>query len=107
MRHPVEDTLDHLSDLNNQLRNEMTPFKMKLKKAAEEGLLLFIKYVLVAGLIYISLNMISNIIAGSQNGTSAAVYLNQLQNKGYLPKVGQDGQVPPKMENNDAKITPQ
>jgi hypothetical protein len=103
MRHPIEDTLDDLSNLNDKLRNEMTPYRTRMKKAAEEGLLLFIKYALLIGLIYFSVNIFSNIIAGASNGTSAAIYLNQLQNKGYLPKVGQDGQVPPKQEEPNAK----
>lgn len=76
--------------MNNQ--NEAR-FKTRLKYASEQGLLLFAKYALVLFLSYIALQFLSSIISGSQNGTNAVLYLNELQNKGYLPKIV-NGQVP-------------
>jgi hypothetical protein len=74
-----------------------------LKSACESGILLFVKYALVVGLIYLGINYITNVNSGAQNGTAAAMYLNQLQQKGYLPKVSPDGQVPAKIEEPNAK----
>lgn len=71
---------------------------MKLKAAAEEGLLLFAKYALILLLIYVALNFANGLIAGSQNGTQSIVYINQAIEKGYLPKPV-NGLVPPKVEN--------
>jgi hypothetical protein len=75
-------------------------FKIRLKQAAEQGLLLFVKYALVAGLIYIIVVNLTNIISGSANGTQAAIYLNELQQKGYLPKVV-NGQIPLKQDSSN------
>lgn len=61
-------------------------FITKLKSAFESGLLLFAKYGLIFLLVYIILNMFSNVLAGSNNGTNAILYLNQAIEKGYLPK---------------------
>ena len=80
------------------------PYKMKLKQAAEEGLLLFIKYFLVVVLAYFALTFGTQLVTGSVNGTQAAIYLNELQNKGYLPKVV-NGQVPMKPEAEHAQTT--
>lgn len=79
--------------------NIVIPFKLQLKRAAEQGLLLFVKYGLVLLLAYFALTFGTNVVAGSQNGTQAAIYLNQLQLKGWLPKVGSDGQIPTKEQN--------
>lgn len=76
------------------------PYKMRLKKAAEEGLLLFAKYGLLLFLVWLSLNFVNGLIAGSQNGTQSAIYINQLIEKGYLPKAV-NGQVPPKEVENE------
>ncbi len=73
--------------------------KHKIKIAAEQGLLLFIKYALVLALAYYAITLGTQIVAGSQNGTQAAIYLTELQNKGYLPKVV-NGSIPDLKEQN-------
>ena len=70
-------------------------FLPRLKRAAEEGLLLFAKYALVIALAYLVINFTTNVIAGAANGNLAAQYLNQLQQKGYLPQLV-NGAVPDK-----------
>ena len=70
-------------------------YKNRLKRAGEEGLLIFIKYALVLVLAFFALNYLTSVISGAANGTNAVLYLTELQNKGYLPKVV-NGQVPPK-----------
>lgn len=75
-------------------------FKRRLKKAGEEGLLIFTKYALVLVLAFLAIQYATSLISGANNGTNSAIYLNELQNKGWLPKVV-NGQVP---ENEDAKI---
>lgn len=77
-------------------------FKNKLKKAGEEGLLLFTKYALVIILAYLALLFATNVVSGATNGTQSALYLQELQNKGYLPRVV-NGVIPPK-EDSNAKI---
>jgi Na+/H+ antiporter NhaC len=77
-------------------------FKEQMKEAAEAGLLLFIKYALVLGLIYVGVNIFTNITSGASNGTAAAMYLNELQQKGYLPKI-ENGQIPAKKEEPHAE----
>lgn len=77
-------------------------FKQKLKKAGEEGLLIFIKWGLALILAFLVLQFGTQIVSGSINGTQSALYLNELQNKGYLPKVV-NGQVPPKAETQESK----
>lgn len=79
-------------------------FKDRLKKAAEEGLLLFAKYGLVLLLAYFALAFGTNIMSGSVNGTQSALYLNELQQKGWLPKVI-NGQIPPKQVDENAKLS--
>ena len=79
-------------------------FKDRLIKAGEEGLLLFTKYALIVVLAYFVLAFGTNVINGASNGTNAVLYLNELQNKGWLPKV-QNGTVPAKEEQN-AKTNP-
>ena len=74
-------------------------FKERIKIAIEEGLLLFIKYALVIILAYMILTFGTNVVNGSANGTQAALYLNQLMEKGYLPKPV-NGQVPSKEIQN-------
>jgi Na+/H+ antiporter NhaC len=78
-------------------------FTSRLKSACEAGILLFVKYALVVGLIYLGINYITNVTAGANNGTAAAMYLNQLQQKGYLPKINAEGQIPAKIEEPNAK----
>lgn len=75
----------------------------KLRKAAEEGLLLFAKYGLILALVWLSLNFVNGLIAGSHNGTQSAIYINQLIEKGYLPRAV-NGQIPTK-EMNDEKTS--
>lgn len=65
----------------------MDSFKDKLIKATEQGLLLFIKFALVVGLSYVVINYFTTINSGAINGTQAVIYLNELQQKGYLPKI--------------------
>lgn len=84
------------------LRENEAMFRTRLRYAAEQGLLLFVKYALVVGLIWFSVNAITNVVAGSVNGSNALNYLNEAISKGYLPKTV-NGQVPPKMEKDDAK----
>lgn len=79
-------------------------FTSKLKRAMEQGLLLFVKYALVVILSYFALQFGLNIVSGSQNGTNAVLYLKEAQDKGYLPKVV-NGQLPPKMEQPNAQIS--
>ena len=77
----------------------MNEFLPKLKNAFEEGLLIFIKYVLVIALAFLIVNYATRINQAALNGEQAAIYLNLLQQKGYLPPV-QNGTVPdlPKKE---------
>lgn len=74
-------------------------FASRLKRASEQGLLLFIKYALVLILAYFALLFVTNVVNGSQNGTQSALYLQQLQLKGWLPKVNPDGSIPMKEQN--------
>lgn len=79
-------------------RNRDT-FKNKLKIAFEEGIFLFAKWGLIIVLAFLTLQYSMNVVSGSQNGTNAILYLQELQNKGYLPKVV-NGQIPPKEIEN-------
>ena len=81
-----------------EMRQLINPtFKQLLKKNAEAGLLIFVKWGLALILAYFALTFGTQLVTGSINGTQSAIYLNELQNKGYLPKVV-NGQVPPKPE---------
>lgn len=80
-------------------------FITKLKSALESGLLLFAKWGLILVLVYITLSMGSNIIAGSNNGTNAILYLNQAIEKGYLPKAV-NGALPDKLTEKTNEKTP-
>lgn len=73
-------------------------FKANLKEAFEQGLLISAKWSVVLLVAYLALTMFTNVINGSNNGTQSALYINQLIEKGYLPKAV-NGQVPPKVEN--------
>lgn len=68
-------------------------FAQRLKRAGEEGLLIFVKWGLVLVLAFLALNYLTSVNSGAANGTNAVIYLNELQNKGWLPKVV-NGQVP-------------
>jgi len=83
----------------------VSTFKVKLKKAGEEGLLLFAKYALALVLAFFTLQFVTSIISGSNNGTNAVLYLKELQDKGYLPKVI-NGAIPPKTEGQVGNATP-
>lgn len=72
-------------------------FKDRLKQAAESGLLIFVKWGLALILAFFTLQFVTGIISGSNNGTNAVLYLKELQDKGYLPKVV-NGTIPPKQE---------
>lgn len=76
--------------------NFLPSFRDRFKKAAEEGILLTVKYGLILVIFYLALQFGLNIVAGSQNGTASLNYLQQAINKGYLPKPGTDGQIPNK-----------
>lgn len=87
----------------------MRSYKEILENGFKDGLYLLAKYGLLIVLIYIGLNFVSGLIAGAQNGTQSAIYINKLIEKGYLPKVV-NGEIPPKVEdekttNNDNPIT--
>lgn len=88
-----------ISNLGVQVGEE--PFKTKLKSAMEQGLLLFVKYALVLVLTYVALQFGLNIVSGAANGTNAVLYLKEVQDKGYLPKVV-NGSIPPKTEEPHA-----
>ncbi len=77
-------------------------YLQRLKSALEEGLLIFTKYALVLILAYLALQFGTGVVSGSTNGTQAALYLNELQNKGWLPKVV-NGVIPQKPEAENAK----
>lgn len=77
--------------------NIIPTFKQRLKKASEEGLLIFVKWGLALVLAFLALQFFTNVVSGATNGTNAVLYLQELQNKGYLPKVV-NGSVPPKTE---------
>lgn len=91
------------NDLSEQMYGGLTAtqmsivptFKTRMKYAAEQGLLLFIKYGLVLILAYFALTFGTNVVSGAANGTQAILYLVELQNKGYLPKVN-NGVIPEK-----------
>jgi len=93
--------------IKNMTTGQWSPaptFKTRIKSAAEQGLLLFIKYSLVALLLYAALNYFNTLVAGANNGTNAILYLNEAISKGYLPKTVQ-GQLPPKqLENPNAQV---
>lgn len=72
-------------------------FKQRLKNAAEQGLLLFVKYSLLVLLVFGALQYFNTLVQGSQNGTQSALYLQQAIEKGYLPKPGPNG-LEPKVE---------
>ena len=95
---------DEYAGMRGAMTVPLYTFRYRLKKAAEEGLLITIKYGLVILLSYLGLTFGTNVVNGSNNGTAAALYLNELQNKGWLPKV-QNGQVPMK-ENQNAPTNP-
>ena len=78
-------------------------FKQKLKEAAEQGLLIFVKWGLALVLAFFALNILTNVVSGSTNGTQAILYLKELQDKGYVPKAV-NGQIPPKQEKDNAQI---
>lgn len=80
-------------------------FRQDLKNAAEQGLLIFVKYGLALILAFLTLQFFTNVVNGSQNGTNAVLYLQELQNKGYLPKAV-NGIVPPKSESEVGNATP-
>lgn len=90
-----------MTDEQNQMKREYNmmrdgfTYKMKLKKAGEEGLLLFVKYGLVVILAWFALTFVNNLIAGSQNGTTAVMYINEAIAKGHLPKAV-NGSIPQK-----------
>ena len=73
-------------------------FKQRLKKATEEGILLFVKYALLVLLVFGALQYFNTLVQGSQNGTQSALYLQQAIEKGYLPKPGPNG-LDPKQDN--------
>lgn len=83
--------------------------KEKLKQAAEEGLLLFVKYALVLGLLIFSFNYFTRINQAALNGEQAALMLMELQKKGWLPQLT-NGQIPErdaneKISNNQPVVT--
>lgn len=80
----------------------VTSFKMRVKRAFEEGILITVKYGLLVVIAYFALVFGTQVVNGSINGTQAALYLNELQSKGYLPKVV-NGQIPPKSEADNAQ----
>ena len=82
-----------------EMRQLVNPtFKQLLKKNAEAGLLIFVKWGLALILALLALQFLTNVITGSVNGTNAINYLNQAVEKGYLPKAV-NGQIPSKVEN--------
>lgn len=78
-------------------------FGSKLKRAAEQGILLFVKYALLLLLVFGALQYFNVLVQGSQNGTQSAIYLNELIQKGYLPKAGPNG-IEPKVESPIAQV---
>lgn len=78
-------------------------FSSKLKRAAEQGILLFVKYALLVLLVFGALQYFNTLVQGSQNGTQSAIYLNELIQKGYLPKAGPNG-IEPKVESPVAQV---
>lgn len=80
----------------------MKEYKDILENGFKDGLYLLAKYGLMILIIYFALQFGTQVISGSINGTQSALYLNELQNKGYLPKVV-NGQVPPKDETQESK----
>ena len=75
----------------------VAPFKYKLKLALEQGLLISAKWGIVLFLAFLALQFATNVVSGSQNGTNAVIYLNELQSKGWLHKVV-NGSIPQKPE---------
>lgn len=80
---------------NLNIRNGPYEFKHKLKRAVEEGLLIFIKYSLVLILAWFAVNYLTRINQAALNGEQAAVAIQMFQQKGYLPQFA-NGQLPDK-----------
>ena len=99
-----------MSSIQEEMLNEFKEkersyyFRNRLKRAAEEGLLIFIKWALVITLAYVALQYGTGIISGASNGTNSALYLNELISKGYLPKAV-NGVIQP-MTNGEQNATP-
>lgn len=88
---------EEMRSLNAEVSRKLA-FKTRLKKAAEEGILIFVKYALVALLLFGALQYFNVLVSGAQNGTQSALYLSELIQKGYLPKAGPNGIEPKSAE---------
>ena len=93
--------LDHF---NQPQMSIVLSYKSRIKRAAEEGLLIFIKYGLALILAFFALQYMTSIISGASNGTNSPLYLNELISKGYLPKAV-NGVIQPMGEQNATPVT--
>ena len=66
-----------------------------LKDNLREGILLLVKYGLFIVIIIYSFLLLQDTRAKAENGEQAAIFLGELQKKGYLPSI-KDGQIPEK-----------
>lgn len=62
-------------------------FKLKLRKSAEEGILIAVKWGLIIFLILWSYNYSMNTRNMAANGESAAAAIGEFQRTGWLPKL--------------------
>jgi hypothetical protein len=62
-------------------------FLDKLKRAGEEGILLLVKYGLIIAFIIFAFKYFLTIQQMAINGQQAAIYLMELQKKGWLPQI--------------------
>ncbi len=74
-------------------------FLEQLKQNLSDGILLLVKYGFIIAAIIYAFNFLLNTYRAAANGEQAAMFLQELQKKGYLPQLV-NGQVPdrPKVE---------
>lgn len=77
----------------------------RLKFAATEGLLIFVKYGLIIILIIISVNYFFRVHQAAINGEQAAIAINEFIKKGWLPEI-RNGQVPERTNDNQSSTNP-
>lgn len=82
-------------------------FKFQLKKAAEAGLLLFVKWGLVLILVIFAFNYFTRVNQAALTGEQAAIAVRMFQEKGWLPQFTPDGKIPDKqVKEENEKTTP-
>lgn len=70
-------------------------YLLRLKKAAEEGILILVKFGFIIAAVVYTFALLNQTREYAVNGNAAANAILQFQNKGWLPQF-QNGQVPDK-----------